>query len=67
MILDNLENLSSYFLLNSDFKKAFDFLSRPDLKDLLPGKYEIDGEHVFAIIVNDFGPEKRRRVPGNTL
>lgn len=58
MILDNLEKLSSYFFLNSNFKKAFDFLTRPDLKDLLPAKYEIDGEHVFAIIVNDFGQKK---------
>lgn len=59
MILDILENISSYFYLNSGFKKAFDFLSRADLKDLPPGKYEIDGEHVFAIIVNDFGMEKK--------
>jgi len=59
LILDILENISSYFYLNDGFEKAFDFLSRTDLKDLLPGKYEIDGEHVFAIIVNDFGLEKK--------
>ncbi|MDD2467582.1 MAG: YhcH/YjgK/YiaL family protein [Desulfobulbus sp.] len=58
MILDTIENLSSYYFLNSGFKKAFDFLSRADLKDLPAGKYEIDGEHIFAIIVNDLGEAK---------
>nr|MBP7233118.1 YhcH/YjgK/YiaL family protein [Syntrophaceae bacterium] len=58
MILDTLENLSSYFYFTSGFIQAFEFLSRPDLKDLPPGKYEIDGDHIFAIIVNDFGRKK---------
>jgi len=58
MILDTFENLSSYFYLNSGFQKAFDFLSQTDLKDLSPAKYEIDGDQVFAIVVNDFGREK---------
>jgi len=58
MILDSLVNFDSYFCLNSDFEKAFDFLSRADLKDLPPAKYEIDGEQVFALIVNDCGRKK---------
>lgn len=59
MILDTLENLSSYFPLNSGFEKAFNFLSRPDLQDLPPANYEIDGENVFAIIVNELGQPKK--------
>ena len=58
MILDKFENSATLYNLISGFKKAFQFLSRNDLKCLPPGKYEIDGESVFAIIVNDSGRKK---------
>jgi len=58
MILDHLENSTSYLPLNPLFAKAFAFLSRPDLKELLPGKYEIDGERLFAIVVDEPGRER---------
>ena len=58
MILDNLENLRSYFPLHHGFAKAFDFLCRADLNVLQPGKYTIDGENIFAIIVNEKGKDK---------
>ncbi len=55
MILDSLENLPSYYGLNSGFEKAFGFLSRKDLSNLATGKYEIDEDRIFAIIVNELG------------
>lgn len=55
MILDSLENCSAYTGLNSRFEKAFAFLSRPDLKELPPGAYAIDGDAIFARIVNESG------------
>lgn len=58
MILDTFENLSSYCCLNSGFEKALNFLSRDDLKDFPPNKYEIEGEEIFAIIVNETGKDK---------
>lgn len=58
MILDQLENGHEYTLLNEGFAKAFEFLSRPDLKELESDKYEIDGERVFAMVSR--GPGKPR-------
>jgi len=40
----------SRFAANSRLKKAFAFLQRPDLATLPVGRYEIDGEDVFALV-----------------
>jgi len=58
MILDVLENGHRYLALNKGFAKAFDFLVRPDLKELSIGKYEIDGERVYAMVSKDPGRKK---------
>lgn len=55
MILDVLDNSDRYLSLNKGFTKAFEFLKRPDLKELAEGKYEIDGENVFATIAKTPG------------
>ena len=59
MILDVLENLHCYLSLNKRFAKAFDFLMRPDLKELPEDRYKIDGERVYAIV--DKGPGRNRK------
>ena len=58
MILDILENARSYMDMDPGFAKAFEFLMRPDLKDLPNGRHEIDGERIYALAVN--GPGRRR-------
>jgi len=58
MILDHLENSALYLPLNPLFAQAFAFLARPELKDLSPGKYELDGERLFAIVVDEPGRER---------
>jgi biofilm protein TabA len=58
MILDVLENAHRYLVLNKGFTKAIEFLLRPDLKELPAGKYEIDGEHVYATVSKDLGRKK---------
>ena len=50
MILDNIKNCKKYEGLNKNFEKAFQFLKREDLETLALGKYEIDGEDVFAMV-----------------
>lgn len=50
MIFDSLKNYKRYENINNDFKKAFEFLMREDLKELSPGKYEIDGDGIFAFV-----------------
>ena len=43
--------------LGARYAKAFEFLRRPDLRDLPTGRYEIDGKRVYAIVSdNDLKP-----------
>jgi len=58
MILDVLENAHRYLVINKGFAKAVEFLLRPELKELPVGKYEIDGERVFAMVSKDMGLKK---------
>ena len=50
MIFDNINNYDNYEGLNDKFKKAFEFLKNQDLKNLATGKYEIQGNEVFALV-----------------
>jgi biofilm protein TabA len=58
MILDVLTNAQRYGTLNEGFGKAFEFLSRADLSELPLGKYEIDGERIYATLSK--GPGRRK-------
>ncbi len=59
MILDILDNAHQYLSLNKGFAKAFEFLMRPDLKELPVDKYEIDCDRVYAMVAKDPGREKQ--------
>jgi biofilm protein TabA len=58
MILDILENARRYRVVHTGFAKAIDFLMRPDLKELPVGKYEIEGERVYAMVSKGPGRKK---------
>ena len=58
MILDVLENARRYLALNKGFAKATEFLLRPDLKELPVGRYEIDGDCVYAMV--SMNPGRKR-------
>lgn len=50
MILDKIENAHFYFTISENLKKGFDFIKNTDLVNKEVGKYEIDGNEVFATI-----------------
>ncbi len=50
MILDKLHNLALYRQINPLFGVAFDYLHRMHLSELAPGRYEIQGADVYALI-----------------
>ena len=50
MILDQIENSALYSGMSENLKKGFDFLKNSNLANLAPGKYEIDGQEVFALV-----------------
>ncbi len=48
MIFDRLKNSEIYNILGEKIEKGFAFLKNTDLKNLPDGKYEIDGNEIFA-------------------
>jgi YhcH/YjgK/YiaL family protein len=50
MIIDKIENAKIYYNLGERIKKSFDYITQTDLEELRPGKYEIAGENIFALI-----------------
>lgn len=50
MITDVIQNAHLYEGLNERFKKAFNYLKQTDFTTAGNGKYEIDGDNIFAIV-----------------
>jgi YhcH/YjgK/YiaL family protein len=59
MILDQLAHAARYAAWHPGFAQGFAFLARPDLAELATGRYELDGERVFALINRDPGRGRR--------
>jgi YhcH/YjgK/YiaL family protein len=53
MILDDLSNIEKYKSIHPRFEKAIEYLTSTDFEKCSPGKYEIDGEHMYAMVVNE--------------
>lgn len=52
MVLDKLINCEKYFSLNKHFEISFQFLKQYLENPLDVGKYQIDGEKIFALVQN---------------
>lgn len=50
MILDKIENSHLYAKTHVGIHKAFDYIKSTDFSKKPKGKYEIDGEEIFAIV-----------------
>ena len=50
MIIDKIENAKRYQAINALINNALDYLLGTDLKNIVPGKYEIDGDNLFVIV-----------------
>jgi YhcH/YjgK/YiaL family protein len=50
MILDRLENAAIYRSLGTSIAMALDYLGRTDFSQMPEGRYELDGDRVFAIV-----------------
>ena len=62
MIVDSLENVKHYRNLSERMKKAFEFLEEVDFETIEPGKYNVEGDEIFAIV-----SEYNTKVPDNAL
>ena len=50
MILDTLKNFECYTSLHKNFKAGFDFIQKALKENLAPGRYEIDGDALYASV-----------------
>jgi len=50
MILDTLKNSARYCGMNPAFKEAFAFLERAVRENLPDGRYELDGDKLYAMV-----------------
>lgn len=55
MILDGLDNAGNYVAMHGGFRAAFAFLGRAGLNELPAGRYEIDGDRVYATVAKEEG------------
>ncbi len=62
MVIDHLSNLDRYCSLHAGVATAAAFLRRPDLGSLAAGRYDLDGDRVYAL-VSDYttSPATERR------
>lgn len=51
MIIDNLKNAKLYYNLGERIEKALKYLQENDFSKLEPGKYMVDGNNVFALVL----------------
>jgi YhcH/YjgK/YiaL family protein len=50
MIIDTIENKNLYTILSPRIRIALDFLKNTDFSAKEPGRYDIDGENIFALV-----------------
>ena len=58
MILDKIQNLRNYAGMNAAFNTAADFIEKCIREDAAAGRYELDGDKVYATVI-DYVPEER--------
>jgi YhcH/YjgK/YiaL family protein len=50
MIIDSLDNVKHYRNLNERIKKGLEFIEEIDFSTIEPGRYNIDGDDIFALV-----------------
>jgi YhcH/YjgK/YiaL family protein len=55
MIIDRLESAERYAGSHPGFRAAFDFLRRSDLASAAEGRTDIDGDRVYALVMDAAG------------
>ncbi len=55
MIIDDIAQVAKYVAIHPRFEKAFEYLTTTDFEKIQPGRYEVDGDNIYAIVVNENG------------
>jgi YhcH/YjgK/YiaL family protein len=59
MVIDQIENASLYSSMGERFVKAFQYLQSIDCYSIAPGKYEVSGENIYALIQQYWTGERK--------
>jgi len=62
MIVDKLSNIKKYESAHPTFKRAIEFLENYDGSKFEPGKHEIEGTDIYAVVSAEYQP-KNKEVP----
>ena len=60
MVIDHIQNTTLYSGLSPEIRSALDYLSKTDFEGMEPGRYDIDGDKVFAL-VQKYDPVPREK------
>ncbi len=50
MIIDRIVNAPLYYSVHPKFKSAFEYIQQIDVDGIPAGRYEIDGENMYALV-----------------
>ena len=50
MVIDQLQNASQYYGLGGRIEQALRYLQSTDFSQVAPGRYELDGANLFALV-----------------
>lgn len=50
MVIDKIENYSRYKNISKRLAMAFEYITTTDFTKIAPGKYDVDGDAIFAIV-----------------
>lgn len=57
MVIDHIEHLGLYQTLNKHISTCIEYMIEHDLKELKPGKYEVDGKNAY-LMINEYEPQE---------
>ncbi len=60
MILGQIKEADRYLNINPHFAKALAFLAQDGLAELAPGRHEIDGDNVYAMVIKGTGQTRSK-------
>jgi YhcH/YjgK/YiaL family protein len=60
MVVDQLRHASQYYGMGSGLQRALRYLQTTDLAALAPGRYELDGQALFALVQEYEGKPKEQ-------
>ena len=52
MVLDTIDHASRYLQLGEGITRALHYIKRNDLADVEPGRYEIDGDNLVMMVID---------------